>query len=152
MTSNGWASSGTDETARNRRFLLLLDDPKDVGKALAELAEWVHKVLVPVYMVDDMSMRWCTQWYRHPDVTARLHALYLAWCELVEPSRGGASVEVSRWHRDHLDPAMREIRARGGSLSQCGSVVRGKEHKESLDYPIVPMEQLPPWLVSGSRA
>ncbi|MYV41070.1 DUF4913 domain-containing protein, partial [Streptomyces sp. SID1328] len=62
--------------------------------------------------------RWCHLWMEHTVVVARLHALWLAWQELTDPTTCGYT-GPSIWHRDHLDPCMRELRGSEGPFKGC---------------------------------
>ncbi|MEV6357997.1 DUF4913 domain-containing protein [Streptomyces hydrogenans] len=99
-------------------FILLLDSPQ-YDEELRGLIEWVEGVLVPGYLAEASSdARWCPTWFDHPVVVARLHAAWLAWQELTDPATCGYT-GPSVWHRDHLDPCLRELRAPNGPLAGC---------------------------------
>ncbi|MFF7130481.1 DUF4913 domain-containing protein [Streptomyces sp. NPDC008240] len=49
---------------------------------------------------------------------ARLHACWLAWQELTAPASCGYT-GPNVWHRDHLDPCMRELRGPQGPFEGC---------------------------------
>ncbi|MGW6876037.1 DUF4913 domain-containing protein [Streptomyces xanthophaeus] len=99
-------------------FILLLDPPQ-YDDELRALVEWVEGVLVPGYLAEPSSdARWCHLWFEHPVAVARLHALWLAWQELTDPATCGYT-GPSVWHRDHLDPCMRELRPSMGPFAGC---------------------------------
>ncbi|MGW6570043.1 DUF4913 domain-containing protein [Streptomyces sp. NPDC054975] len=99
-------------------FILLLDSPA-YDDELRALIEWVEGVLVPGYLAEPSSdARWCPLWFEHPVAVARLHALWLAWQELTDPATCGYT-GPSVWHRDHLDPCMRELRPSTGPFAGC---------------------------------
>ncbi|MFF3264991.1 DUF4913 domain-containing protein [Streptomyces sp. NPDC002932] len=99
-------------------FILLLDPPQ-YDDELRALIEWVEGVLVPGYLAEPSNdTRWCHLWTEHPIAIARLHALWLAWQELTDPSTCGY-LGPSTWHRDHYDPCMRELRVSSGPFSGC---------------------------------
>lgn len=99
-------------------FILLLDPPQ-YDDELRALIEWVEGVLVPGYLGEPTSdSRWCHLWFEHPVAVARLHALWLAWQELTDPATCGYT-GPSVWHRDHLDPCMRELRPSSGPFAGC---------------------------------
>ncbi|WP_256341780.1 DUF4913 domain-containing protein [Streptomyces sp. TLI_105] len=76
-------------------------------------------MLVPGYLVELSSdALWCHLWFEHSVAIARLHALWLAWQELTDPATCGYT-GPSVWHRDHLDPCMRELRPSGGPFAGC---------------------------------
>lgn len=99
-------------------FILLLDPPL-YDDELRALIEWVEGVLVPGYLAEPSSdARWCHLWFEHPPAVARLHALWLAWQELTDPASCGYT-GPSVWHRDHLDPCIRELRSSSGPFAGC---------------------------------
>lgn len=76
-------------------------------------------VLVPGYLAEPSSdARWCPNWFEHPVAVARLHACWLAWQELTDPATCGYT-GPSVWHRDHLDPCLRELRPSNGPFAGC---------------------------------
>jgi hypothetical protein len=98
-------------------FVLYLE-----GEAYAEemrrLATWVEALLLPVYGREVRSSSpWCPRWWEHLEAVARLHALWLAWQELTDPAAGASGPAV--WHRDHLGPAMAELRDPSGPFAGC---------------------------------
>lgn len=99
-------------------FILLLDSPQ-YDDELRGLIEWVEGVLVPGYLAEPSSdARWCPNWFEHPVAVARLHACWLAWQELTDPATCGYT-GPSVWHRDHLDPCLRELRPSNGPFAGC---------------------------------
>ncbi|WP_281154688.1 DUF4913 domain-containing protein [Streptomyces sp. HYC2] len=99
-------------------FILLLDPPL-YDDELRALIEWVEGVLVPGYLAEPSAdARWCHLWFEHTPAVARLHALWLAWQELTDPASCGHT-GPSVWHRDHLDPCMRELRSSSGPFAGC---------------------------------
>ncbi|MFD4371098.1 DUF4913 domain-containing protein [Streptomyces sp. NPDC058486] len=99
-------------------FILLLDPPQ-YDEELRALTEWVEGVLVPGYLGEPSAeARWCPNWSDHTVAVARLHACWLAWQELTDPAICGYT-GPSVWHRDHLDPCVRELRAPGGPFAGC---------------------------------
>lgn len=109
---------GEEEAWRFPPFILLLDSP-EYDDELRALIEWVEGVLVPGYLAEPSAdARWCHLWWEHPVAVARLHAAWLAWQELTDPATCGYT-GPSVWHRDHLDPAVRELRAPTGPFAGC---------------------------------
>lgn len=99
-------------------LILLLDSPA-YDDELRALIEWVEGVLVPGYLGEPSSeARWCHLWFEHTPAVARLHALWLAWQELTDPASCGYT-GPSTWHRDHLDPCIRELRSPNGPFAGC---------------------------------
>ncbi|MDX2394931.1 DUF4913 domain-containing protein [Streptomyces sp. DK15] len=99
-------------------FILLLDPP-EYDDELRALIEWVEGVLVPAYLGEPSAdARWCHRWFEHTVAVARLHAAWLAWQELTDPATSGY-LGPSTWHRDHLDPCLRELRTSSGPFAGC---------------------------------
>jgi hypothetical protein len=113
------ANSADEEDEWQYPPLILLLDPPAYDDELRALIEWVEGVLVPGYLGEPTAdARWCHLWFEHTPAVARLHALWLAWQELTDPATCGYT-GPSVWHRDHLDPCMRELRGSGGPFAGC---------------------------------
>lgn len=109
-------------------FILLLDSP-EYDDELRALIEWVEGVLVPGYLAEPSAdARWCHLWFEHTVAIARLHAVWLAWQELTDPASCGYT-GPSVWHRDHLDPALRELRGSSGPFAGCTKGEHQIEHR-----------------------
>ncbi|MFF3127747.1 DUF4913 domain-containing protein [Streptomyces sp. NPDC057908] len=109
-------------------FILLLDPP-EYDDELRALIEWVEGVLVPGYLAEPSAdARWCHLWFEHSVAIARLHAVWLAWQELTDPASCGYT-GPSVWHRDHMDPALRELRGSSGPFSGCTKGEHQIEHR-----------------------
>ncbi|WP_229861638.1 DUF4913 domain-containing protein [Streptomyces xanthochromogenes] len=107
-----------EDEAQYPPLILLLDSPA-YDDELRALIEWVEGVLVPGYLAEPgADARWCHLWFEHTVAVARLHAMWLAWQELTDPASCGY-LGPSTWHRDHLDPALRELRAPSGPFAGC---------------------------------
>lgn len=123
-------------------FILRLDGTVFDGE-LGALADWVAKVLVPVYGREPGSLApWCPQWWEHPEAIARLHGLWLAWQELTDPETGGR-LGPALWHRDYLDPCMAQLRDAAGPFSAC-MVTPNKPQHRLLAPPMVEVCPYPP--------
>ncbi|OKI92145.1 hypothetical protein AMK18_32945 [Streptomyces sp. CB01249] len=123
-----------EEEAQYPPFILLLDTP-EYDDELRGLIEWVEGVLVPGYLAEPSAdARWCHLWFEHTVAVARLHAAWLAWQELTDPASCGYT-GPSVWHRDHLDPALRELRASTGPFAGC---VKGEHRIEHRLPSVVP--------------
>lgn len=117
-----------EEEAQYPPFILLLDPP-EYDNELRGLIEWVEGVLVPGYLAEaSADARWCHLWFEHTVALARLHAAWLAWQELTDPASCGYT-GPSVWHRDHLDPALRELRASTGPFAGCVKGEHRIEHR-----------------------
>ncbi|MFJ8194717.1 DUF4913 domain-containing protein [Streptomyces sp. NPDC096094] len=111
-------SDDEDDAWKFPPFILLLDPPV-YDDELRALIEWVEGVLVPGYLAEPSAdARWCHLWFEHPVAVARLHACWLAWQELTDPATCGCT-GPSVWHRDHLDPCLRELRSSSGPFTGC---------------------------------
>ncbi|MFE0364735.1 DUF4913 domain-containing protein [Streptomyces griseoaurantiacus] len=133
-----------EEEWRFPPFILLLDSP-EYDDELRALIEWVEGVLVPGYLAEPSAdARWCHLWFEHPVAVARLHACWLAWQELTDPATCGHT-GPSTWHRDHLDPAVRELRASNGPFSGC---VKGEHQIDHRMPGTVPSA----WRTEGDQA
>lgn len=109
-------------------FILLLDPP-EYDTELRGLIEWVEGVLVPGYLAEPSAdAKWCHLWFEHTVAIARLHAVWLAWQELTDPASCGYT-GPSVWHRDHLDPALRELRGSSGPFAGCTKGEHQIEHR-----------------------
>ncbi|POX43392.1 DUF4913 domain-containing protein [Streptomyces sp. Ru73] len=98
------------------------------AKELAALADWVHDLLLPVYGREITASRpWCRQWTEHPEAVARLHALWLAWQQYTDSEAGLAGPSI--WHRDHLDPALHQLRAADGPFGACTTTSSRPNHR-----------------------
>ncbi|MET9994257.1 DUF4913 domain-containing protein [Streptomyces mutabilis] len=140
-TDPGEASPGDEEDAdgttadeqdegewRFPPFILLLDPPV-YDDELRALIEWVEGVLVPGYLAEPSAdARWCHLWFEHPVAVARLHACWLAWQELTDPATCGYT-GPSVWHRDHLDPCLRELRGPNGPFAGCTKSEHRVDHR-----------------------
>ncbi|MEU3279259.1 DUF4913 domain-containing protein [Streptomyces antibioticus] len=112
------ADDAEEEEWQYPPFILLLDPP-EYDDELRALIEWVEGVLVPGYLAEPSAdARWCHLWWEHPVAIARLHAVWLAWQELTDPASCGYT-GPSVWHRDHMDPALRELRGSTGPFAGC---------------------------------
>jgi len=90
----------------------------------ATLYTWVHihiatiterKVSKSSGSESGIGVRWCTRWYEHDEVIARLEALRRAWEEhVVQP---GSS--MSSWYIYHYDPHLTALTSPGGPFWQC---------------------------------
>ena len=109
---------------------------------LVELANWVNGFLVPVYVTSrtpSSRLPWCAQWWEHPEAVGRLHSVWLAYQAMSDTDSAGATAP-NEWHRDHLDPAMGQLRAPDGPFSGCMTKPHQVTHNPPqevvvVDYP-----------------
>lgn len=106
--------------------------------ALAKLAKWVDGYLVPSYIADrpvSPSAPWCPAWWLHPEAVARLEALWLAFTELADPDKGGLTGRGT-WFRDHLDPALQQLRSPLGPFARCMTDIDYPKHSDPEDLQV----------------
>ncbi|SFC59549.1 DUF4913 domain-containing protein [Streptomyces aidingensis] len=108
-------------------FILALDE-EAYRTELAALTTWVHHLLLPVYGREISTARpWCQRWQDHPEAVARLHALWLAWQQFTDIGAGPSGPSV--WHRDHLDPALLQLRSADGPFGACTTSPARPHHR-----------------------
>ncbi|MEV4079151.1 DUF4913 domain-containing protein [Nonomuraea fuscirosea] len=101
-------------------FIVRLN-PTEYAVELSLLKQWVDHLLIPTYLSErtpSSAAPWCPAWWEHEEAVARLHGLWLAWQYWTDPEAGGFT-GPDTWHRDCLDPAIRELRAPHGPLHRC---------------------------------
>ncbi|MEU9987877.1 DUF4913 domain-containing protein [Streptomyces sp. NPDC048045] len=124
---------GTTKAEEPASVFILALGPKAYAEELTALTNWVHNLLMPVYGREITTGRpWCRQWQEHPEAVARLHALWLAWQQLTDVQAGLAG--PSTWHRDHLDPALLQLRTADGPFGAC-TTSAGRPHHRLLAAP-----------------
>ncbi|MFI2263740.1 DUF4913 domain-containing protein [Streptomyces tubercidicus] len=126
------APEGSDAAATGAEgptsiFILALDG-EAYAEELAALTTWVRHLLLPVYGREITTGRpWCQLWHEHPEAVARLHALWLAWQQLTDIEAGPTGPSV--WQRDHLDPALLQLRAPDGPFGACTTSPARPNHR-----------------------
>lgn len=81
-----------------------------------ELADWVHEHVCAVLARPLRGeIKWCPQWWEHPEAVFRLAALRGAWTELSREPGAGMSIYI----RDHLDPCLPELTSPIGPFADC---------------------------------
>lgn len=104
------------------------------------VAEFVEQYLAPMYRRDTTT--WCAQWWKHPEATVQLTALWLSREQLrLDPALG-----MSVWLRDHLDRHMSVLLSADGPLKGC----MPKQHREDRLSPLA-IEPPPPGLYVDER-
>lgn len=104
------------------------------------LEAWVSTYLAPIITVEPgPGMRWCPQWWRHPEAVSRLEALWRAWEHLRIAEDPTA---MSLWWRDHADHHL-TILLEGARtpFKQCSAE---PDHGHRDDLPPLPVEAAPP--------
>jgi hypothetical protein len=62
------------------------------------------------------GIRWCRQWWEHPDAVTRFTALYLAFTQL---SAEKSPIWLSVYLRDHVDPHLATLTSPYGPFHAC---------------------------------
>jgi hypothetical protein len=74
------------------------------------------------------TLTWCPQWWTHPEVIARLEALWRAW----EVCRDADGESPSRWFTSHCDPQLAVLMDSSvGPMSDCGPTGHRRYHRAS---------------------
>ncbi|MDF3291894.1 DUF4913 domain-containing protein [Streptomyces silvisoli] len=116
-----------EETDPSSVFILALDD-EAYAVELAALRFWVDHLVLRTYGREVTTSRpWCQQWSEHPEAVARLHALWLAWQQFTDVEAGLAGPSI--WHRDHLDPALLQLRSADGPFAACTTSAARPNHR-----------------------
>jgi hypothetical protein len=88
----------------------------------ADLVAWVREVLAPGISRDfnpKGQLRWCRQWWDHPEAVARLWAMAGAYAVLVDADDAPAD-GPSTWWLQHADPHLTVLLNKDtGPFSQC---------------------------------
>ncbi|MFS3130640.1 DUF4913 domain-containing protein [Nocardioides sp. Bht2] len=95
------------------------------------VVEFVNEFLAVVYARRTgmkAQLRWCSEWWRHPEALSRLEGLWKAFEVLrLDPGTG-----TTVWWRDYADPTMSVLLDPNGTFAECGS----DEHKAIPDLPV----------------
>ena len=100
-------------------------DPEQPAPAYHTLTDWVALWLLPIVEVrprvpsvateQKRHHRWCATWWRHPQVTAILNAMWYAWeAERQDPAGG-----MARWWRDCYLPLWSYLTSEDGPMRNC---------------------------------
>jgi hypothetical protein len=133
--------------AAPRRYLRRLagSGSEESGQAFPDLLAFVDHHLAPMVCrrVDSDHLRWCAQWWRHPEALERLGAVWNAWetCRL----QGGAA--MSWWWVHSFDPNFAVLSdPRRGPFEACSEEI----HRDKLRT--LPDDPLPPeWLAAWTE-
>ena len=102
---------------------------------------FVRDFLVKVHarpVRDQLSWRWCSQWWDHPEAVSRLEALWKAFEVLRRDAGTGAAI----WWRDYADPTMAALSDAGGTFAKCSDT----SHALPPDLPMQPPSA---WLIDS---
>jgi hypothetical protein len=108
---------------------LRLDELEDAVKTLASTdpakiprPNWKHQTLdewvrdwYAVHYARSSGIRWCAQWYEHPEAVARLHALWTAW----EAAQRNPDTGMAHWYVHYADPMFHELVQQRGTFVSC---------------------------------
>ncbi|MEV7026649.1 DUF4913 domain-containing protein [Kitasatospora sp. NPDC093558] len=109
-------------------FIFLLEG-EELDAELRLLAEWVEGVLVPGILAEPSAdARWCHLWTEHWDAVGLLHATWLAWQELTDPTTCGLT-GPSIWYRDHYRPHITDLRSPTGPFAGCTKGEHRTDHR-----------------------
>jgi Domain of unknown function (DUF4913) len=101
--------------------LMISSPTPTVPPELVELWAWVDLHIAPLVRRTTTTgegggVRWCRRWWEHADAVTRLHALQLAYGELVEDD---SATWLSVFLRDHVDPHMAQLTSASGPFYAC---------------------------------
>ncbi|MGY4968353.1 DUF4913 domain-containing protein [Streptomyces nigrescens] len=109
-------------------FFILAMEGQAYESELDGLCDWVDDFLLPVYGREITTAQpWCFQWQEHPEAVARLHVLWLAYQQHLDPEAGLAGMAV--WTRDFLDHSLAQIRAANGPFAACTTDPQRPSHR-----------------------
>jgi len=120
------------------------DEEAEVENHFLNVYVFVRDFLVKVHarpVRDQLSWRWCSQWWDHPEAVSRLEALWKAFEVLRrDPGTGAAT-----WWRDYADPTMAALSDAGGTFARCSDATHAVP-------PDLPMERPSDWLLLSDGA
>ncbi|MGW2404070.1 DUF4913 domain-containing protein [Streptomyces sp. NPDC001739] len=120
--------SGLQPPGAAEPYFILTMEGEAYESELDALSDWVDDFLLPVYGREiTTSQPWCYQWQEHDEAVARLHVLWLAYQQHLDPESGLAGMAV--WTRDFLDHSLAQIRAANGPFAACTTDPRRPAHR-----------------------
>ena len=99
--------------------------------AYPNVEAWVGEWVVAVFArrrAGAGAIRWCPQWWAHPEAVVRLEGLWRAW----EVLRRDPNLGMATWLRDHFDPQWRILTGDTGPFLGC----EGDKHHVIPDLPV----------------
>ena len=94
--------------------LVVVGDPPP---AFSSLTSWVEHSYVTCYIRKlSQTLRWCPQWWAHPEAIVRLTALWQTW-ESARASKEPAA--MADWLRTYLDAINPVLLSPDGPFSSC---------------------------------
>ncbi|WP_405476583.1 DUF4913 domain-containing protein [Paenarthrobacter ilicis] len=87
----------------------------DEAQLIEQFVMWVEMFVHDVESVPDepTGRHWCPEWWQHPEVVARLKALYEAYIQ------ADAENTMSAWWIQHWDPQARVLFSGAGPFKSC---------------------------------
>lgn len=120
------------------------DGAEEVENHFPNVYVFVQDFLVKVHarpVRAQLSWRWCSQWWNHPEALSRLEALWKAFEVLRrDPGTGAAT-----WWRDYADPTMAALSDAGGTFAKCSDATHGVPSDLPMDKPAA-------WLLESDGA
>jgi len=119
-------------------------ETEEVENHFPNVYVFVQHFLVKVYarpVRAQLSWRWCSQWWNHPEAVSRLEALWKAF-EILrrDPGTGAAT-----WWRDYADPTMAALSDAAGTFAKCSDTTHAIP-------PDLPMDDPAAWLLKSDGA
>jgi hypothetical protein len=112
--------AGDDEPPEPRFHWLMVDDPEEAEKELADLVVWVGRVYLRFAGVE---LAPCWLW--HETAVAELHVLYSGWQE-ARDAKTGTAFKLMDWHDRYRPSAVQRVTA---ELKSCsGSINEFAQH------------------------
>jgi hypothetical protein len=88
-----------------------------------QLEMWINDVFLDlIEQTHSNRLRWCPNWWEHPEMVARLWTLYLGWTQVIND---GSALDFSLWILDHLDRHCERLFRADGPASACNQFERG---------------------------
>lgn len=116
------------------------DETPDFKPRFPDLESWVNGFFVITFARPSGQIRWCANWWDHPEAVLRLDAMWRTWeAAALDPVRGMAA-----WLRDHLDPNLGILFSSTGPFADCSD---GRHVKP----PELPVSATPPKWWSASN-
>ncbi len=115
-------------------------EPNPPTPMFSTLQAWVGEFLAPTITAEfGPGMRWCPQWWRHPEAVSRLEALWRAWetCRVAPDPTA-----MSTWWRDHADHHLEMLMEGTRSPFRQCSAEPGRGHRDDLSP--LPIDPVPP--------
>ncbi len=98
------------------------DGEQGIDPQFTTVEEFVTEWVMPLYVRNTASDRWCRQWWAHPEAAQRLEALWEAYETARSSKDGGAFAAWWRTEADHHLPLLYSDQGPAGTSCQ---VVRG---------------------------